>query len=39
MDGIGRYVEAGADQINLAMRAPFEIDGLETLAAAIGELS
>ena len=36
VDGIGRYVEAGADQINLAMRAPFEIDGLETLAAAVG---
>ena len=35
VDGIGRYVEAGADQINLAMRAPFEIDGLETLAAAV----
>jgi F420-dependent oxidoreductase-like protein len=39
VDGIGRYVEAGADQINLAMRAPFEIEGLETLATAIGDLS
>ena len=39
VDGIGRYVEAGADQINLALRAPFEIEGLETLADAIDELS
>jgi alkanesulfonate monooxygenase SsuD/methylene tetrahydromethanopterin reductase-like flavin-dependent oxidoreductase (luciferase family) len=36
VDGIGRYVEAGADQINLALRAPYEVAVLEHLAEAIG---
>lgn len=37
VEGIGRYAEAGAQQINVAMRAPFEIDALEAIAVAIGE--
>jgi alkanesulfonate monooxygenase SsuD/methylene tetrahydromethanopterin reductase-like flavin-dependent oxidoreductase (luciferase family) len=36
VDGIGRYVDAGADQINLALRAPYEIGVLDHLAEAIG---
>ncbi len=38
VDAIGRYVDAGAVQINLALRAPFELDALEHLAAAIRQL-
>jgi F420-dependent oxidoreductase-like protein len=38
VDGIGRYVEAGADQINLALRAPFELDALDHLAEAVAAL-
>lgn len=38
VDGIGRYVEAGADQINLALRAPFELDALDHLAEAVTAL-
>lgn len=34
-DKIGRYVEAGADQINIAVRAPWSLDGIERLAACI----
>jgi alkanesulfonate monooxygenase SsuD/methylene tetrahydromethanopterin reductase-like flavin-dependent oxidoreductase (luciferase family) len=37
-DGLGRYVESGADQINLALRAPFELAALEAIAAAIDDL-
>jgi alkanesulfonate monooxygenase SsuD/methylene tetrahydromethanopterin reductase-like flavin-dependent oxidoreductase (luciferase family) len=37
VDGIGRYVEAGADQVNIAMRAPWELDGLEALGAVLAE--
>ncbi len=33
---IGRYVEAGADQINIALRAPFDVEALERLAAMLG---
>ena len=29
MDAIGRYVEAGADQVNIALRAPFDVDALQ----------
>ncbi len=29
VDRIGEYVEAGADQVNLALRAPFDVDALE----------
>lgn len=33
---IGRYVEAGADQVNLALRAPWDIAALERAADALG---
>lgn len=33
VDRIGQYVEAGADQINLSIRAPFDIDSLERFSA------
>ena len=36
IDRIGRYVEAGADQVNLALRAPFDEDALDRFAAALG---
>jgi F420-dependent oxidoreductase-like protein len=32
VDRIGSYVEGGADQVNIAMRAPFDADALERLA-------
>ena len=32
---IGRYVEAGADQVNLALRAPFDVDSLERFSAML----
>ncbi len=35
VDRIGRYVDAGAEQINVALRAPFELEALEHLAGAI----
>jgi len=35
-DKVGRYVDAGADQVNIALRAPWQPDGLERAAAAIG---
>ena len=35
VDRIGRYVEAGADQVNLALRAPFDADALERFAGAL----
>jgi alkanesulfonate monooxygenase SsuD/methylene tetrahydromethanopterin reductase-like flavin-dependent oxidoreductase (luciferase family) len=38
VDRIGQYVEAGADQVNLALRAPFDLDALERFSAAL-ELS
>lgn len=38
VDGIGRYVEAGADQINVALRAPYELGALEAIAEAIAQL-
>lgn len=37
-DTIGRYAEAGAQQLNVALRAPYELGALEDLAAAIGQL-
>ncbi len=37
VEGIGRYVEAGADQVNIAMRAPWELEGLEALAAVLDQ--
>jgi F420-dependent oxidoreductase-like protein len=36
VDRIGTYVEAGADQVNLAARAPFDLDALERFAVALG---
>jgi F420-dependent oxidoreductase-like protein len=38
LDTIGRYVEAGADQVNIALRAPFDLDAIERLSIAL-ELS
>ena len=35
LDKVGRYVDAGADQINIAVRAPWDPEGLERLAAAL----
>src|SRR6266566_3889303 len=35
-DKIGRYVEGGADQVNLALRAPWRAESLERAAAARG---
>ncbi len=35
VEAIGRYVDAGADQINIAMRAPYSVDALETVADAV----
>lgn len=37
VEGIGRYVDAGAQQLNVALRAPFELEALEAIAAAISE--
>lgn len=34
-DRIGQYVDAGAEQINIAMRAPFDPDSLERLAKVV----
>ncbi|MHB8669795.1 MAG: TIGR03560 family F420-dependent LLM class oxidoreductase [Acidimicrobiales bacterium] len=36
LDRIGRYVEAGADQVNIAVRAPWTPEGLERLAGVLG---
>jgi F420-dependent oxidoreductase-like protein len=35
LDRIGQYVEAGAEQINIALRAPFDREALDRLAAAL----
>ncbi len=35
VDLIGSYADAGADQVNLAVRAPFDVDGLERFAAEV----
>ena len=35
VDRIGEYVDAGADQVNLALRAPFDLDAVERFAAAM----
>ncbi|MGH9187569.1 MAG: TIGR03560 family F420-dependent LLM class oxidoreductase [Acidimicrobiales bacterium] len=35
LDKIGRYVDAGADQVNIAVRTPWDPDGLERLAQAL----
>jgi alkanesulfonate monooxygenase SsuD/methylene tetrahydromethanopterin reductase-like flavin-dependent oxidoreductase (luciferase family) len=38
VDAIGRYADAGAAQINIALRAPFELEALEFIADAISEM-
>ena len=35
MDRIGQYVEAGADQVNIALRAPFDLDAAERFSSAL----
>jgi len=35
LDRIGEYVAAGADQVNLALRAPINVDDIERFAAAL----
>ena len=35
VDRIGEYVEAGADQVNLALRAPFDVDALEQFSESL----
>jgi alkanesulfonate monooxygenase SsuD/methylene tetrahydromethanopterin reductase-like flavin-dependent oxidoreductase (luciferase family) len=35
VEHIGSYVEAGAQQVNIALRAPWDVEGLERLAAAL----
>ncbi len=35
VERVGQYVEAGVDQVNLALRAPFDVDSLEQFAAAL----
>lgn len=35
LDRIGQYVEAGADQVNIALRAPFDLDAIERLSVAL----
>lgn len=36
LDRASQYVDAGADQINIAVRAPFDPDALERFAKAVG---
>ena len=38
VEQLGRYAEAGADQINIALRAPFDERALELVADAIGSM-
>ena len=35
VDRIGEYVDAGADQVNLALRAPFDLDALEQFSTTL----
>jgi F420-dependent oxidoreductase-like protein len=35
VDRIGEYVEAGADQVNLALRAPFDVDALQQFSETL----
>lgn len=35
LDRIGQYVQAGADQVNVALRAPFDLDAIERLSLAL----
>jgi alkanesulfonate monooxygenase SsuD/methylene tetrahydromethanopterin reductase-like flavin-dependent oxidoreductase (luciferase family) len=35
VDGVGAYIDAGAEWVILAVRAPFDVDGLERFAAEV----
>ncbi len=35
LDHIGQYIDAGADQLNISLRAPFDIELLERFSAAL----
>lgn len=35
MDRIGQYVDAGADQVNIALRAPFNLEAAERFSSAL----
>ncbi|MFZ9629207.1 MAG: TIGR03560 family F420-dependent LLM class oxidoreductase [Ilumatobacteraceae bacterium] len=35
LDRIGQYVEAGAQQVNIALRAPFDLESVERLASML----
>jgi F420-dependent oxidoreductase-like protein len=35
IDMISRYVDAGADQVNIALRAPFDLEALDRFSAAL----
>jgi F420-dependent oxidoreductase-like protein len=35
IDRIGQYVEAGADQVNIALRAPFDLESLERFSSLL----
>jgi len=35
VDRVGQYVDAGADQVNLALRAPFDVDALEQFSSTM----
>jgi F420-dependent oxidoreductase-like protein len=35
IDRIGQYVEAGADQVNIALRAPFDLESLQRFSALL----
>ena len=37
LDAIGRYVDAGADQVNLALRAPWDLDSLDRFAPLLAK--
>jgi F420-dependent oxidoreductase-like protein len=36
VDRIGEYVAAGADQVNIALRAPFDLEALERFSTLLG---
>ena len=36
LERVSEYVDAGADQVNIALRAPFDLDAVERLAGALG---
>ena len=36
VDRVGAYAAAGADQVNISLRAPFDVDALERFSAAAG---